>query len=258
MTTAKSAEGSAPQAKRTRVATVSYPYHSLELCIELAKAVREIGNGRSDVTRSQLAHRLGLSEQSSDFAQKIASSKTYGLIDGRSSFHLTETSNQFFFPTDEGEEAKKLCLFRFLEAPGAFKALIERYDGSRPASLEIMANILGQSYGIPESWKSRVAAFFNRSAQYVGAMGADGFLRFKAQIDGIATSVPPANSPVGAELPEKPLTPPLATGQNKQNQEGVIVWTYPCAGKFLRVETPENMTKEIWDKLMKYIQVLEP
>jgi len=26
----------------------------------------------------------------------------------------------------------------------------------------------------------------------------------------------------------------------------------------LRIETPENMTKEIWEKLNKYIQVLQP
>ncbi|HWY31241.1 MAG TPA: hypothetical protein VNX46_10820, partial [Candidatus Acidoferrum sp.] len=96
MTTAKSESGES-QAKRTRTvtATVTYPYHPIELCLELAKAIREIGNGRSEVTKSQLAHRLGVSEQSSDFAQKIASTKAYGMIDGRTALQLTEISRQY-------------------------------------------------------------------------------------------------------------------------------------------------------------------
>jgi hypothetical protein len=260
MTTAKSPEGNTPQAKRTRVATVSYPYHSLESCIELARAVREIGNGRTEVTKSQLAHKIGVSEKSGDFSQKIASTKTYGMIDGKSSLRLTEAGNRFFIPTDENAETKKLCLFRFLESPGAFRALIDTYDGSIPLSNAVIANILGQKYGIPESWKSRVAVFFIKSAQYVGAIGADRFLRFKAQIDGIAPSADPIVATDEQEIQAKPQSsPPTARPvKHEQNQEGVIVWTYPCAGKFLRIETPENMTQEVWEKLNKYIQVLQP
>jgi hypothetical protein len=260
MTTAKSQEAGAAQTKRARVSTVSYPYHPLELCIEFAKAVREIGNGRTDVTKSQLAHRLGVSEQSGDFAQKIASSKTYGLLDGKQSLRLTETSNQFFFPTDESPEATKLCLLKFFESPGAFRALIVRYDGSKPASPAVIANILGQNYGIPESWKSRVASFFIKSAQYAGAMGPDGFLRFKAQLDGMAAGGLPAAETAEIVSPKQPLGPPVShpAAIPRQNQAGIIVWSYPCGEKFVRIETPETMTKEVWDKVNKYIQILEP
>ena len=258
MTTTKSEVG-APQSKRTRTATVTYPYHPLELCIPIAETVKRIGNGRSDVSNSKLASSLGVSEQSADFAQKIASSKTFGLIHGKSTFLLTETAREFFFPTENAEISKKKSLLRFFDSPGAYHALIERYDGTIPPSMEIMGNVLHKEFGIPESWRLRVAAQFLRSAMTAGVMGNDGYLRFKAtsQQMGIAAS---NASPKKMDAPqvvgdlELPKNPP----EDRLQQDGIIVWTYPCAGKFLRVETPEKMTQEIWEKLNKYIQILQP
>jgi len=262
MTTAKSEVG-APQEKRAWVAkaTVTYPYHPLELCIELAKAVREIGNGRAEVTKSQLAHRLGVSEQSSDFAAKVASTKTYGLIDGRITLQLTDVARQYFFPTEEGDHVRKRCLFKFFSFPGLFTELIDLYDGSRLPAVQIISNLIGEKYGIPESWKGRIASYFLKSSTFIGAMQPDGFLRFKAQLDGLgidasddhqikgqSESAGAGGLGKGTGNPEKERKPP----------EGVIVWTYPCGDKMLRIETPENMTKEIWEKLNKYIQVLQP
>src|SRR6266446_3729640 len=88
----------AKRAPRPRTATVSYPYHPLSLCLDLAKAVREIGNGKQEVSKSLLASHMKLDENSADLSQKIASSKTYGLIDGRGTFKLTDLSTAYFFP----------------------------------------------------------------------------------------------------------------------------------------------------------------
>src|SRR2546430_8505752 len=102
--------GSVPKQKRTRTATVSYPYHPLALCLDVAKAVREIGNGKTEVSRSLLASHLGVDEKSADFAQKLASSKCYGLIEGRSSFRLTELALGIYFPTEDSEREKRIAL----------------------------------------------------------------------------------------------------------------------------------------------------
>ena len=262
MTTAKSETG-APQRAWVVKATVTYPYHPLELCIELAKAVREIGNGRTEVTKSQLAHRLGVSEQSSDFAAKVASGKTYGLIDGRITLQLTEVARQYFFPTEEGDHIKKRCLFKFFASPGLFKELIDLYDGSKPPSVQIISNLVGEKYGIPESWKGRIASYFLKSATYIGAMQPDGFLRFKAQLDGLVADssddpLPKDPSDMVGDSSSNSGKVTASFEKERKPQQGVIVWTYPCGDKMLRIETPENMTKEIWEKLNKYIQVLQP
>lgn len=258
--TAKS-QGGAPSQKRTRTATLSYPYHSLETCLKFAEAVKQIGNGRKDVDKSLLASHIKADEQSGDFAQKIASSKTYGMIEGKGVFRLSQAAHSYFFPTQNPEATKKAALLKFLTSPGAFKMLIDRYDGSKLEGSEIMGNILSQTYGVPDSWKSRVAGFFSRSASFVGALSPDGCLRYKALLLSVGT-VGTGEAP---ESPgnEPPPTPPAKPPRNDDNQrdddqDGVIVWKYPFQGKMLRVETPENMTKEIWEKLNKYIQVLSP
>jgi hypothetical protein len=255
--TAKS-QGGAPSQKRTRTATVTYPYHSLESCLKLAEAVKQIGNGRQDVDKSLLASHLKADEQSGEFAQKIASSKTYGMIEGKGVFQLSEAARAYFLPTTDPEASRKSALFKFLSTPGAFKALIDRYDGSRLESLEIMGNILSQSYGVPNSWSARVAAFFSRSASFVGALGPDSCLRYKAQTLSVGNGEPNAGNPPSKPKERDLLPPNNDTEDGTTDQSGVIVWKYPVQGMTLRVETPENMTKEIWEKLNKYIQVLKP
>ena len=168
--TAKSKPAVVP-AKRNR-SSVSYPYHSLALCVDLAKGVREIGNGKQEVSRSLLASHLKIAESSGDFAQKIASTKTYGLIDGRGTFRLTDLSIGLFFPTSDPEREKKIALLQAVAQPGAFAALLDRFDGSRPPTHELMGNVLGREIGIPESWKMRVATFFIKSMETAGRFGA--------------------------------------------------------------------------------------
>ncbi len=233
--------------------------------MRVAEAVKSVGNGRSDVPKSSLAHSLGISEKSADFAQKIASCKTYGLIQGKSSFLLTETSREYFFPTESEQASKKRCLLKFLASPGAYKTLIERFDGTRPPSIDIMGNILHKEFGVPESWRLRVATQFLKSAQFAGTLTIDGYLRFKATMEslgGLSGTLQPPPAPNTEEVPAASLNQKNghknSLGESDSHQNGVIVWKYPCGENFLRLETPETMTKEIWEKLNKYIQVLKP
>lgn len=255
--TAKS-EGRAPQNKRPRTATVTYPYHPLDLCIKFAEAVKQIGNGRQDVDKSVLASHLKLDEKSGDFAQKIASSKTYGLLDGKSALQLTDAARSYFIPTVNPDKEKAAALLKFFSSPGAFQVLIEAHDGSKPPGSEIMGNVLGQTYGIPESWTRRVAAFFLRAGISAGAIEPDGFLRYNAKVKALGMANPLINGTIQMPTPDANVIPPKVDppAEPKDNtQEGVVVWKH---GKNLRVETPENLTIEIWEKLNKYIQAIKP
>lgn len=255
--TAKST-GDAPPQTRSR-ATVTYPYHPLDLCLKLAEAVREIGNGRQDVDKSLLAARLNINEQSPDFRQKIASAKTYGMIDGKSALQLTETAKSYFFPTNDPEKEKAIALLKFYSSPGAYGALIEAYDGSKPPPMEVLANILGQKYNIPESWVNRIATWFLRAGVTAGAIQSDGFLRYRAKLQSLGASGGAPILPAQGGNYQHLQPAPIGLSSDDGNEQfGVIVWKYPFQGKMLRIETPENLTNEIWEKLNRYIQVLKP
>jgi hypothetical protein len=225
------------------------------LCLDVAKGVREIGNGKQEVSRSLLASHLKVDENSADFSQKIASTKTYGLIDGRGTFKLTELSMGYFFPTTNPEREKKIALLQAAAQPGAFAALLQRYDGSKPPSQELMGNVLSQQMGIPESWKMRVATFFIKSMEASGALGADGFLRHAAELEkarrgGGDLQFTPASGQAGGGTPPPPPPP----RQDEPDPPGAITWKY----KDLRVHTPDDMSREVWEKLKAYVDILEP
>jgi len=239
----------------------------------MGNAVREIGNGKSEVSKSLLASRLGISEQAGDFTTKIVSSKCYGIIEGKTSFSLTPLAKTYFFPTKNPENERKQALIQFFSSPGSFSRLIELYDGTKP-SLEIMGNMLHQEMGIPDSWKSRVAKFFMRSAEHAGAIDPNGFLRVKAQLETLSATVagPPeslshhANSTVHHERSDASSQPAHQKTPHGHHPEiasanspsGIVVWTYPCEGRTLRIETPENITPEVWQKLSRYLDVIKP
>ena len=253
--------------KRKVRATVSYPYHTLSTCLEIAAGVKDIGNGKKEVSRTLLASHLKLDEKSGDFAQKLASTKCYGLIDGRSDFKLTDLSMGLYFPTEDPERQRRTALLQAARNPGAFSALLEKYDGSKPPSQELMGNVLSQEMGIPESWKLRIATYFIKAMETAGAISSDGFLRHKAEMETVLSSTgqqraPDAISGIHGHAAKKPG---LAEEQRRTSlptddidQEGVIVWKYPFKGKTLRIETPEDITHELWNKLKRYIEVLEP
>jgi hypothetical protein len=44
----------------------------------------------------------------------------------------------------------------------------------------------------------------------------------------------------------------------EDDHEGIVVWKYPFKGKMFRIETPENISVELCEKLKKYIDVLKP
>ena len=230
--------------------------------------MREIGNGKAEVSKSLLAARLKVSETSGDFITKIASAKCYGIIEGKTSFTLTPAARTYFFPTVNIEREKKQSVMTFFASPGAFAKLIETYDGSKP-DLVLMGNVLHEEMGIPDSWKGRVAKFFMRSAEYAGAIDSGGFLRFKAHRETIAQGI----EDQGDDADDREIHHDRSSGSNSsgrtparrealrhvpQDSPDVAVWTYPCGDLNLRIETPKQLTTEVWEKLMRYMEVIKP
>lgn len=233
----------------------NYPYCPLTICLPVADAVKSLGGRTTPVSKSLLASSLKEDEKSQTLTFKLASAKSYGLIEGRSDFSLTESANRYYFPTT-GETDRKNALLDFLEYPPAFKKLIERFDGSKLPPTDIIGNILHTELDVPESWKDRVAVFFVKSAEFVAAMDEHGHLRVKASRDGrISNSAPKNAAPV--------VTPPkretVAVSRSDSPSDSLSdVWVFSYKGKSVRLETPVEIEKPLWTKLNAYIQVIKP
>ena len=240
----------------------AYPYAPLALCLPIAGAVSVLGGNKSPVSKSLLASHLGEDEKSQGLSFKITSAKCFGMIDGRGDYTLTDQAKRYFFPTIEHESRK--ALLSFLATPVAFKALLQRFDGSRLPATEMIGNILHKEACVPVSWKDRVAGFFVRSAQHVGVIDAGGFLRFRsAQLTPLDKTVSSAEyedmKNPSAETTDQPVTSfdSFAAAANT-DRKAANVWSFTHQGKTVRVETPAEISVELWKKLNGYIGLLQP
>ena len=232
-----------------------YPYLPLNLSLKVSDAVKELGGARSDVQKSVLAKQLGDSEKSGTFSQRITAAKCFGLIQGHGAYSLTEAAKRYYFPTAESD--KSAALLEIFSCPAAFKELLRRFDGDKLPTRDILGNILHRDMGVPESWRERIAAFFTNSAQFVGVIDSQGFLRFAA-----ATHAPPDAPLVDTPRDQPPLTPPPASLKPPlpidKPSAGANVWHFSYKGKSVRLETPAELDKPLWEKLNAYVQLLQP
>jgi hypothetical protein len=232
----------------------NYPYAPLAICLPVADEVKSLGGRSTPVSKSLLASSLKEDEKSQTLTFKLASAKSYGLIEGRSDFSLTEIANRYYFPTSESDQ--KNALLDFLEYPPAFKKLVERFDGSRLPPTEILGNILHTELGVPVSWKDRVAVFFVKSAEFVAATDAQGHLRVKASRDGRGSSPAAKDAASVATMPKRE---PVEISRSDSPIDFLSdVWTFSYRGKTVRLETPTEIEMPLWLKLNAYIQVLKP
>jgi hypothetical protein len=239
----------------------SYPLYPLDEALTIAEAIRDLGGSRMAVSKALLAKHLHYAETGPSFVQRIASAKSFGMIDGWGTYSLTEHGKRFFYPTNDSD--KKMALLYFLSYPAVFKALIQRFDGEKLPNNELIGNILHQNPSIPASWKDRLASMFVRSAQHAQIIDANGFLRFSDVMQGepvLPEQQPSVEAAPAAQSYSIKVTP---QGQPQgQSVPGTTVWAFRhSSGQFsnvIRLETPENMSKELWEKLDAYVQILKP
>ena len=182
-----------------------YPYTSLAPSLKIADAVKELGGARSAVSRSRLAAHFKESEKSASFLQRISSAKAFGMIAGKSEYSLSEVAKRYYSPTSDQDRSN--ALLEFLTIPTSFREIIRLFDGEQLPKREILGNIFSEKLKVPESWKDRAAAFFENSAQYVGVIDENRFLRFRATQHASASQSAPSNT---ATAPK--ITPGLSFG----------------------------------------------
>jgi len=230
-----------------------YPYYPLDSALKLAAAVKDLGGARTPVKKSLLAKQLSAVENSASFAQGITSAKVFGVIDGHGDYSLTEASKRYFFPTTDSD--KSVALLDIFSTPTAFAELLKRFDGDRLPTREILGNILHRDLGIPESWKDRVAALFSNSAQSVGVIDAQGFLRFDAAHHGSASPATPPEQYSAAVVEASKAVDNVTA---RVIPAGTNEWNYSLNGKSVRVSTPDPLDPQLWQMLDGYVRLLKP
>jgi hypothetical protein len=232
-----------------------YPTYDLESCIKFAGSIRELGGSKEGVKKSLLAKQLGVAESTPSFFQRLSSTKVYGIIEGWGTYGLTDLGKQYFYPTtDQDVEKAILQMFSF---PPVFSKLISRFDGGKVPMAAILGNILHQESGLPDSWKDRVAQIFIRNAQFAGIIDSGGFLRYDAAMHTNKTG----NLEKAADQRPKfkdPLDIPAVFVPTDDAPAGINIWSYSSKGNQIKVQTPEVISKELWEKLNAYVQILKP
>lgn len=239
-----------------------YPLFALPECVRLAEAIRDLGGARSTVSKSLLAQHLKVPEAS--LSQRIGAAKAFKLVEGHGSYSLSDAAKRYFYPTSESQKAA--AALEMLSSPLAFQAIIQKFNGDKLPKLEIVANIMHREAGVPISWKDRAASFFIKSAEFLNVIDDTGFVRYGSEVKG--ENATQAN----VEQTEKSeMSPSEASGSNESSGQvtrfprkvepapaGYSQWVFPFGGTYIRLETPEKMTKELWDKLDAYVQILKP
>jgi hypothetical protein len=228
-----------------------YPYSQFQTCLAVGEAVHKLGGAKSGVSKSLIAQTMNEDEKGQSLAFKLTSTKTYGIIEGRSLFMLTEAGKRYFLPTSATDRER--AMLEFFSSPPAFRILIRRFDGSQLPAPEMLANILQKEAGVSPSWKDRIASYFMRTAHTVSALDNGGFLRVRASMDRLLAGHTPMrnNASVTTQIQETVAVPnsrPIASDLASD------IWSY----RELRVETPKALSLELWKKLKGYVELLKP
>jgi hypothetical protein len=227
----------------------SYPYSPLQTALVVAEAVKQLGGNKTSVPKSLLASTLKEDEKSQGFAFKIASTKSFGLIEGRSAYTLTENAKRYFFPTSNTDKIEASLLF--LQTPSGFAEIIKRFDGQKLPEPQMLANIFHTQLHVPESWAVRAASFFLRSAQHIGVVDEQGFLRFDA-----AKHIGSKESPVDTSAPETPppAIPPPVLPPDKPGTQSHTLYLDKSKARPFSITGPVAITRREYERICKWIE----
>jgi len=231
-----------------------YPYYSLDKALdELGKAVFDLGGASGDVSRAQIAKRLGMPPNSPNLIGMIGAAKLYQLILGiGGTYTLTPVGRAYFNPASTDND-RQLALLRMVNGPPLFAQLIDKFDNDWLPTNERLVEVVENEHGIAKSWQSRAVSLFISSLRKANVIDAAGFLRFRATLEALSNKTGETASPpsLGSAGPgHKPDKAP--TGEPKA--AGIAVWQF----QGIRVESPEEMTMAQWKKLCDYVNVLKP
>ncbi len=229
---------------------VAYPIYDLAEAIKVAEAVRDLGGGNVPVSRSLLAQQLKYAESGPSFFQRVAATKAFGLIDGWGSYSLTELAKQYFYPTvDNGKESAGIAALTF---PNAFAVLVQKFDGGKLPPLSLIGNIIHKEAGIPVSKKDILAGCFVRSAQFLKAIDAGGFLRCKAFV---AAGNRGAETQNNQAAPDDKRIPLEKLPKDFSDQEESYLFLDKDKTRKFTINSPLIITQAEYDRICKWIRV---
>ena len=140
---------------------VSFPYYSLDKCIDVAKAARDIGGDTCQW--AQLAASLRLAPDGGGFRQKMIAARMYGLLTyEKLQIHLTETGLQCV----DNETAKEGRVRAFLSAD-LFCDMFRKLEGRElppPGAIESQM----VSMGVASKQSATARRTFMSSARHAG------------------------------------------------------------------------------------------
>lgn len=236
----------------------SYPLYDLDEALKIAEGIRDLGGHNAPVARSLLAQHLKFAESGPSFFQRVAAAKAFGLIDGRGSYSLTDLAKQYFYPTVEN--GKEAAAVKALTYPKAFAVLVQKFDGGKLPSIEMIGNIIHTEAGIPVSKKNTLAGLFLRSAQFIKGVDAQGFLRCKALVaagkkvmEGIDSGSIPKTFTLD-DAPEELRARVIESApSNEKEESGYHTYVLPLSnGRKITVKAPLDVTKAEIERLKKW------
>lgn len=233
----------------------AYPLYDLAEAVKVAEAVRDLGGDRAAVSKSLLAQHLNYAETGPSFFQRVTATKSFGLVSGRGEYELTEQAKRYFFPTTETEKAT--AAVAILSSPSAFSVLVQRFDGGKLPTNNMLGNILQKDAKIPISKKDTVASCFVRSAQFLGVIDTNGFLRCRAHVasgGGAEIRRDAQQQLPSTDQPELLRQKRSATQLNADSK----TWSSTEDNRTVYVETPRDISVQEWEALDQYIRRIKP
>ena len=232
----------------------SYPLYDLAEAVKVAEAVRNLGGCNTLVAKRLLAQHLNYAETGPSFFQRVAAAKTFGLIEGRGAYSLTNLAKQYFYPTVEN--GKEAAAVKSLTFPKAFDVLVQKFDGFKLPAIDKLGDIIHTEAEIPESKKNTVAGIFLRSIQFIGAVDVGGFLRCrnlvslgKKVMDGID------NGTIPKEFNLDNAPDDLKPKDEEKDDSGYHIYILPLPkDRKITVKAPLDLTKSEIERLKKWAE----
>lgn len=157
--TVNAAPDETPDEPRER-STISFPYGGLDDGEEIARAVFEWGG--NNVALDSIAATLKTTVKSSALRTKIATSRIFGLVEGRGDLSLTQLGKALIDP----KSAASARADAFLSVP-LFRKLFEAHRGQvLPGPKGLEAEMVRLGVTVKQAWRAR--QIFQRSAQHAG------------------------------------------------------------------------------------------
>jgi hypothetical protein len=195
-----------PSVKRSKYGTKPLAFSLPEAILVVRQLLNEAGPDAA-LPKHLIAVAIGNTVTSSSFARKVASLRSFGLLDeSTGSFRVSKLGIEAAFPVDPqaGQEAK----MRALLSVDPFRAIFEKNKGRTVPPVEFLRNLIEQECSVPKQWSAEWVDHFQKGAREAGLIHplADGRILISDSSSGkVASSEQkPAVSATPKEQPPSP------------------------------------------------------